>query len=536
MITITHKFIVVIALITTTFSFCQVGIGTTTPNADALLEINSTVATPGGVLLPRMALTMTTNPAPLSADVAGMIVYNTATAGDVTPGFYYNDGAIWIKLGAGAASADWSILGNGGTTYSTNFLGTTDGTDLAIKRNNTTKIRVENAQITFADEIRTRDGGTDAGDELVHIYDSNDDGVIEVNEDNAMNHRIHGNGTTIFNEQGLDLDFRIEGVTNSNVLYIDAGNNVVGVNDMPTAPFVLGIAPNTVSYPMEIGSDGATGSQVAMAYYRTADVTINPEDSGTGYVGYYNNPPGPGVDDDAWGDMYSYNYNAPSSEEIKRNINVINENKSLENYVSHEIMKLKPSFYNYHNEDDKLVKGNENHYRPAFRLGLIADETPDYMLSRNLSAVDIYAVGTIAIAGVQNNMKKISELKQNEITQDFGSKSLSNEQKIWITFNENFKTIPVITLTSNKNDTTLSIIKKTNKGFEVQASKITENLQFDWIALAKNRVKSNNTKGISTSLPPHLKNKLEIPEGEKTTIINHYKNLKSTMEYNGPKK
>ena len=211
-------------------NYAQVGIGTTTPNADALLEINSTVANPGGVLLPRMTLTMTTNPAPLSADVAGMIVYNTATAGDVTPGFYYNDGAVWVRLGS-TASNDWSLTGNAGTTYSTNFLGTTDGTDLAIKRNNITKIRVENAQTTFADEIRTRDGGTDTGDELVHIYDSNDDGVIEVNQNNAMNHRIHGNAESIFNEQGLSIDFRIESNTNNRMFAVDAADDQVRIND-----------------------------------------------------------------------------------------------------------------------------------------------------------------------------------------------------------------------------------------------------------------------------------------------------------------
>ena len=205
--------------------YAQVGIGTTTPNTDAELDITSTNR---GVLLPRVLLTNTTSPLPLSTDVAGMLVYNTATAGDVTPGFYYNDGAIWIRLGAVAASADWTITGNAGTTYGTNFIGTTDATDLAISRNSTTKIRVENTTTTFSDEIRTRDGGTDTGDILVNIYDSNDDGVIDVYENNAMNHRIHGNGTSIFNEQGLNVaDFRIESDTEANMLFLDSGTDQI---------------------------------------------------------------------------------------------------------------------------------------------------------------------------------------------------------------------------------------------------------------------------------------------------------------------
>ena len=75
--------------------FAQVGIGTTTPNPDALLDVESTNQ---GILIPRVALTNSTNTAPLSTHVAGMIVYNTATTGDVAPGFYYNDGTKWATF------------------------------------------------------------------------------------------------------------------------------------------------------------------------------------------------------------------------------------------------------------------------------------------------------------------------------------------------------------------------------------------------------------------------------------------------------
>lgn len=89
--------ITILVLLGATTLFGQVGIGTTNPNADALLDVDASVTT-GGLLLPRLALTATTNAAPLSAHVAGMTVYNTATVNDVTPGFYYNDGTVWVKL------------------------------------------------------------------------------------------------------------------------------------------------------------------------------------------------------------------------------------------------------------------------------------------------------------------------------------------------------------------------------------------------------------------------------------------------------
>jgi len=75
----------------------QVGIGTTTPNADALLDIDASVNV-GGLLLPRMTLTATNNAAPLGAHVQGMSVYNTASVNDVTPGQYYNDGSKWVRV------------------------------------------------------------------------------------------------------------------------------------------------------------------------------------------------------------------------------------------------------------------------------------------------------------------------------------------------------------------------------------------------------------------------------------------------------
>lgn len=80
-------------------AFSQVGIGTITPNSDSILELYSTDK---GLLITRVNLTTTASFNPLTAHVAGMIVYNTATAGAgttaVTPGFYYNDGSQWIRL------------------------------------------------------------------------------------------------------------------------------------------------------------------------------------------------------------------------------------------------------------------------------------------------------------------------------------------------------------------------------------------------------------------------------------------------------
>ncbi|WP_415328496.1 hypothetical protein [Chryseobacterium sp. MMS23-Vi53] len=79
--------------------YAQVGIGVSNPNSNAVLELSSSSK---GLLLSRVALLATNNPSPLSAHVAGMAVYNTATntsvaANPVYPGEYYNDGTQWVR-------------------------------------------------------------------------------------------------------------------------------------------------------------------------------------------------------------------------------------------------------------------------------------------------------------------------------------------------------------------------------------------------------------------------------------------------------
>ena len=61
-----------------------------------------------GLLISRVALTSTTSASPLSAHVAGMMVYNTATIADVLPGLYYNNGTKWVATlpPAGTANGD----------------------------------------------------------------------------------------------------------------------------------------------------------------------------------------------------------------------------------------------------------------------------------------------------------------------------------------------------------------------------------------------------------------------------------------------
>ena len=54
----------------------------------------------------------------------------------------------------------------------------------------------QNGNTIFANDMYLRDGDVDSGDYLVRIYDSSDDGVIDVYRNNSVVNRFHGNGSS----------------------------------------------------------------------------------------------------------------------------------------------------------------------------------------------------------------------------------------------------------------------------------------------------------------------------------------------------
>lgn len=116
------KSLLVFVLLSPVLVMAQVGIGTggSAPDASAQLEVKSSTR---GFLPPRVALTATNATGPITTPVAGLLVYNTATAGtspfNVTPGFYYYSGSAWVRLIVptdNAANVTGTVaVANGGT-------------------------------------------------------------------------------------------------------------------------------------------------------------------------------------------------------------------------------------------------------------------------------------------------------------------------------------------------------------------------------------------------------------------------------------
>jgi len=124
----------------------NVGINPTgaTPNASAGLDVDFTNM---GILIPRVSLTQTSLAAPITTPATSLMVYNTATVNDVTPGYYYWNGTIWVRFITGSGTgAGWLTNGNTltGTLPSSpnEFIGTTNAADWIVKTNNIEIMRV----------------------------------------------------------------------------------------------------------------------------------------------------------------------------------------------------------------------------------------------------------------------------------------------------------------------------------------------------------------------------------------------------------
>jgi hypothetical protein len=147
-------------------SLAQVGIGTTVPAATLdITATNLSGATVDGLLIPRVsrlrAQTMAGTPTSTVLYVNDVVSGSaTGTTVNVTAvGFYYFDGTVWVKLGSGATNA-WNVTGNSGLSAATNFVGTTDGVDLAFRRNNAASGKIGATSTSFGVNALTAGAAT----------------------------------------------------------------------------------------------------------------------------------------------------------------------------------------------------------------------------------------------------------------------------------------------------------------------------------------------------------------------------------------
>ncbi len=92
----------------------SVGIGTSTPDASARLEVS---ATNQGVLIPRVSLTSVTDATTIPSPATSLLVYNTNATLPWGAGYYYNAGTPaaprWVSLNVGEVTLWYHRSGTG---------------------------------------------------------------------------------------------------------------------------------------------------------------------------------------------------------------------------------------------------------------------------------------------------------------------------------------------------------------------------------------------------------------------------------------
>ncbi len=229
----------------------------------------------------------------------------------------------------------------------------------------------------------------------------------------------------------------------------------------------------------------------------------------------------------AWWQAWAYSFNNASLRETKKDINAVKG--ALSDLVMEDLDKLHPYLYRYNVETDEWKEGMEAKYHPGLHLGLLVDESPDYIQAQSFQGVDIYAVATLGVAAGKHNRDEIKQVKESiGLTdetmniQDFGSHQL-NGREMRVDFDEAFSAklgtaLPVVTVTSNDPSVTLSVVEKNATGFKVVSSS-DKAVTFDYIAMAKVK---NLLEQPKEAISADVMNRIRVSDGVKEKVKNYW--------------
>ncbi|MEP1490528.1 MAG: hypothetical protein ABJK28_19065 [Algibacter sp.] len=230
--------LVFILFILSLTGYSQMGVGTTFPNESAQLDV---VSSDKGILIPRVTLQNSTDTTTISADSLNnpisLLVYNTASSGDLIEGYHYWNGSKWLRL----------INSDDSNGIVTTLVDNTDGTFTYTSENNTqTTFDVDgdltdnnNGTFTYTNAANTV---TTFDAKLTSVVDNND-GTYTITDDFGVTITIGGttettttlvdntDGTfTYTSEDNTQTTFDADGdlIDNNNgtFTYVNAANTV----------------------------------------------------------------------------------------------------------------------------------------------------------------------------------------------------------------------------------------------------------------------------------------------------------------------
>jgi hypothetical protein len=382
--------------------FCKgqsFGIGTDNPDASSILDVSSSNR---GILIPRISIADANDAAPVSAPAISLLVYNTnvSIANGKGTGYYYWEGSKWtplldypsvkngltystiaegIKLGGDLSENTTINLDNFDFTYNLNNSG-----NFIVQESGNTKLRIHsnghvsisgdnevgdfnvNGTSYFSNDITLRRNDVNTGDDLVILTNQANNGVINVYENDNLNHIISGKQESVFNEQGLNnADVRFESDNRNEALLVDTKDDVIRIGNPAGGTLqdngvkvydAFGALQADIDYVLHTHNNETTGTAIGLGSKEYlvdgnsetlfSDI-LSPTTNMVVDLGWSN----------SWDDIYADNFVNISDQRAKSNVKNIN-------YGLKEILKLRPVSYTLNQDPFKETK-----------LGLIAQET-----------------------------------------------------------------------------------------------------------------------------------------------------------------
>ena len=181
--------LILISIFIVHIASAQLGVGTETPSRSAQLDV---VSADRGILIPRVELVSTTDQSTIrNGNVNSLMVFNTQTINDITPGYYYWYENKWYKIAATSDILDELIV--------TTLIGLGDGQFIYTSEDGTETLIDIPASVI---ENIINEGGIYT--EIISLIEEKE--TVTVIEDN-------GDGTyTYYNENEIDADGAIIGI------------------------------------------------------------------------------------------------------------------------------------------------------------------------------------------------------------------------------------------------------------------------------------------------------------------------------------
>ena len=209
-----RKYLFIVSLIFSSQIFAQTGIGTTTPNASAKLDV---YATNKGFLPPRVTLTSSTDATTIASPAEGLLVYNLGSVG-LQAGYYYWNGANWATIatatsaGNGVTAMDMVKLYGEAYSTATGKIANTNGYSFTVPVSGryqfdfTSTGYANSADFTMTFKVRqgTTDLGSDAQTSASNTVHVEYNGKVEINLQAGTTYNVIVTSTGLRNTSDFD--------------------------------------------------------------------------------------------------------------------------------------------------------------------------------------------------------------------------------------------------------------------------------------------------------------------------------------------